>query len=325
MRRVLESLRNQTLEKQRWELLVVDNASESKVADEWDLSWHPRARHIREETVGLMSARLRGISESCGQPLVFVDDDTILDVRYLSLALALSARHPHLGAIGAGTVEPEFETALPPALASRASLLGIRTVNSTLWSNNPNDWSCRPWGAGLCVAPEVAAAYATLAARLRVNDVVGRRGPRLFAGEDDLFAWAASAVGKGFGVFPELRVTHLIPPERTRHDYIVRLIRDRSFSHGVLRHMLTEAGPQRLGLFNRLRLLAHGLRNGMFSMQCGYASLRGEDEASRYIERNQLRPLDQPFPGDLGVSHLRKSGVALEMFPLTSSRGRTSA
>jgi hypothetical protein len=48
LRRVLDALKAQTLPKEQWELLLIDNASKEPLAESWDLSWHPHARHIRE-------------------------------------------------------------------------------------------------------------------------------------------------------------------------------------------------------------------------------------------------------------------------------------
>src|SRR5271170_3727335 len=87
LRLTLEGLEKQTLPKERWELLLIDNASKEPLAGKWDLSWHPNARHIREEELGLTPARLRGIKESKGGLLVFVDDDNVLEVNYLETAL----------------------------------------------------------------------------------------------------------------------------------------------------------------------------------------------------------------------------------------------
>lgn len=42
------------------QLLLIDNASKATLASTWDLSWHPRARQIREEELGLTRARLPG-------------------------------------------------------------------------------------------------------------------------------------------------------------------------------------------------------------------------------------------------------------------------
>src|SRR6202034_2788555 len=78
LRRVLESLRAQTLPPDRWELVLVDNASREPLAGRWDLSWHPHGRHAREEELGLTPARLKGIAECRGEIVVFADDDNIL-------------------------------------------------------------------------------------------------------------------------------------------------------------------------------------------------------------------------------------------------------
>src|ERR1700722_2249773 len=83
LRRVLDALRAQTLPAQEWELLLVDNASTEPLAGRFDLSWHPNARHVREEKTGLTPARLRGIAEANGELLVFVDDDNVLRSDYL--------------------------------------------------------------------------------------------------------------------------------------------------------------------------------------------------------------------------------------------------
>jgi len=55
--RVLRALEKQTLSKDLWELLLVDNASDRLLSQEINLDWHPQARHIREEKLGLTSAR----------------------------------------------------------------------------------------------------------------------------------------------------------------------------------------------------------------------------------------------------------------------------
>src|SRR5262252_3584882 len=83
LRRTLDSLKDQSLARDQWELLVVDNASDTKVSGTSDVSWHSRGRHIREEKLGLTPARLRGIAEAEGELLVFVDDDNVVAPMFL--------------------------------------------------------------------------------------------------------------------------------------------------------------------------------------------------------------------------------------------------
>ena len=89
LRRVLDALRRQTLPMDQWEVLIIDNASRGRLtAATWDLSWHPRARIVREEEIGLSVARMRGMKEAAADILVFVDDDNVLDPDYLMQLLA---------------------------------------------------------------------------------------------------------------------------------------------------------------------------------------------------------------------------------------------
>jgi glycosyltransferase involved in cell wall biosynthesis len=296
LRRALDALRVQTIPLEQWEFLLIDNASREQVKDAWDISWHPRGRHVREDVLGLTAARLRGIRESCGNLLVFVDDDNLPAPDFLEQAGAISLRHPYLGVFGAGILEAEFEVQPPPDLLPRLSLLAVRSVTSTLWSNNANDSACIPWGAGLCVTRRIANAYLDIVQRLNVTAILGRRGNQLFSGEDDVFSWAAVRAGQGFGLFPELRVIHLISPGRLKQHYFLRLIHDHTFSNGVMCYLLAGIKQKRLSLERYVHLLLHGLKNGQFSMRCQWAESRGEDYAARFISENRLRPLGETTP-----------------------------
>ena len=99
--RVLAALRGQTLPAEQWEFLVLDNASKRPLSETVDISWHPRGRHIREDELGLTAARLRGIQESGGELLVFVDDDNVLAPDFLVQCAAISAQCPYVGVFGA--------------------------------------------------------------------------------------------------------------------------------------------------------------------------------------------------------------------------------
>ena len=90
LRRTLEALKAQTLPTKDWELLLVDNASKEPLAGRFDLSWHPNARHVRENELGLTTARLRGIREAHSDLLVFVDDDNVLrTIQYLDRSVLM--------------------------------------------------------------------------------------------------------------------------------------------------------------------------------------------------------------------------------------------
>jgi glycosyltransferase involved in cell wall biosynthesis len=288
---VLASLRGQTLPAEQWEFLLIDNASHQPLAEIWDISWHSRGRHVREDELGLTPARLRGIQESRGELLVFVDDDNLLAPDFLDQAAAISSLSPALGVFGAGVLEPEFEIEPPPELCPCLNLLALRSESSALWSNNAKDARCRPWGAGLCVTRRVANFYQRFVADLGITPMLDRRGQRLFAGGDDVFSRAATEIGLGFGVFPELRITHLISAGRLNQQYFFRLIHDHALSHGVLAYLLNGIQPRRIDLVRYVHLLLDAMKNGPFSMRCQWAESRGEDGAAQFISANRLKSL----------------------------------
>jgi glycosyltransferase involved in cell wall biosynthesis len=291
LRRTLSALREQDLSKGQWELLLVDNASKDPLSRDWDLSWHANARHIAEGCIGLTYARLRGIAESSGDLLVFVDDDNVLAADYLSRACSIASENPHTPVFGAGVLAPEFEVVPPRELEPLLPRLALRAIRQNIWSNNPRDFVCRPWGAGLCVTRPVAEYYPVLVSALQTATILDRRGDRLFCGGDDLFSWAAVGLGKGYGVFPELRLQHLIGAGRLTRTYFLRLLRDHVYSHAILHYMLFGVSPQYRAT-ELLRCFLHGVRHGGFSMRCRLSEHRGLLAAAQFIAKHGLKPLE---------------------------------
>jgi glycosyltransferase involved in cell wall biosynthesis len=262
-------LREQTLAKKYWELLLIDNASSERLGDLWDLSWHPKGRHLREDELGLTPARLRGIRESRGELLVFVDDDNVLASDYLAHALRICREWPILGAWG-GDVAAEFETAPEPWTQPYWDCAFARECKEARWSNNPEDWrGSLPFGAGLCLRAEVAAAYAKEHEATPFRRMLGRNGASLMSGEDIDMVLFSRRLGLGFGRFPELRVLHLIASRRLTEDYLVELVRAVSLSVVLVNKMHGQPLPQldrrRPAIFwAAIHLLRHGRRSFRF-------------------------------------------------------------
>ena len=237
LERVLEALRCQTLPTSEWELLVIDNASEVGLADKWDLSWHPHARHIREDELGLTPARLRGIRESSGELLVFVDDDNLLGPQYLELCKLISIKHPQLGAWG-GQVIAEFEEPPSSAVKPFLHLLAIRELTKDRWSNHDDPWGV-PCGAGLVCRRSVAEAYYHRTRTSPLGIGLDRKGSSLSSGGDLDLAFTACDLGLGCGLFVNLNVIHLIPTSRLRLDYLLKLSEQIAASGVILHYVRT--------------------------------------------------------------------------------------
>jgi glycosyltransferase involved in cell wall biosynthesis len=290
LRRSMEALNLQSFPKDNWELLVIDNASQHKIDERLDLSWHPRAKHFRENDLGLTPARLRGIEEAAGDLLVFVDDDNVLASDFLKSAVDLHRRNPDLGVFGSGSLEPEFEMDPEPDILRRKNLLAVRSVAQPRCSDNILDFGAIPWGAGLCVVRSVAEAYGAFVQNLDKSIPLDRKGTDLFSGGDDLFSWVAVSSGFRFGIFPHLRVIHMIRADRVAREYFLRLVRDHAYSNHVRNYLISGIEPQKLDWVRSFRARLHGLKNGSFSMECMLAEWGGEDRAARFIASKGLRP-----------------------------------
>ncbi len=231
----LAGLCAQTLPTDQWEFLLIDNASEVGREPDADLGWHPGARLIREEKLGLTPARLRGIREAQGDLLVFVDDDNILDPDYLETAQRIAMEKPYLGS-WSGQCRGRFDEEPPEWTRRYWGNLAIREFKEDRWSNLPRLADTMPCGAGLCVRREVAMHYLKLNESGQRGFQFDRTGDSLVSGGDNDLAGCACDLGMGVGLIAELGLAHLIPANRLTLDYLCRLAEGICFSGVLLDH-----------------------------------------------------------------------------------------
>jgi len=265
-------------------VLVIDNASQEPLAGNWDLSWHDRSRHVREDELGTTIARLRGIKESKGELLLFVDDDNVLAADYLEQALKIGRSFEFIGVWGA-CINPEFEIE-PPAWTRRFwSYLALRPIERSFWANMVTDYSLLPAGAGFCIRRKVAEAYARNDAQARQ---IGRRGNVLTSCEDTDLVLTGCDLGYGYGCFVELRLLHLIHKGRLAEDYLLRLVEGCTLSTSLLQARRNGALPpspskpwwrRKLGAFRR-RLMMKRMDRLILE-----ARMRGWEQAKAVISQ----------------------------------------
>jgi glycosyltransferase involved in cell wall biosynthesis len=232
LEKTLKALKLQNLALEAWEVLLIDNASDVDKISGFDLSWHSKARIVCEEKLGLTYARLRGIQEASGEILIFVDDDNILNQNYLEKVYEIAKGWPMLGAWG-GQCLPNFETDPPIWTKEYWEYLGIRTFEDDRWSNLPQ-WEATPIGAGLCVRKNVAEVYAHSLQNdpRRIN--LDRQGNTLLSCGDMDFAYTACDMGLGIGIFTDLKLLHLMPPNRLEESYLLRMVEQAVYSRVML-------------------------------------------------------------------------------------------
>lgn len=191
-----------------------------------------------ETTLGLTHARLRGIRESRAGMLIFVDDDNLLDESYLSNALSLAEKMPYIGAFG-GHSEGDFESTPPTWIQPYLGDLVIRNVFSPRWSCMTGTASIitAPAGAGLVIRSSIANFYLDKVVSDPIRKKLDRRGGNLMSGGDTDMALCACELNFGIGLFPELKLRHIIPSERTSLEYMLRLTRGLNASYYILRYL----------------------------------------------------------------------------------------
>lgn len=219
LRITLESLRQQDLPFEYWELIVIDNNSREPLSRLLDLEWHPAARIVVESEQGLAHARRRGYLEARGKLIVHSDDDNVLAPDYLTCAREISRTNPHLGTFG-GQLIPRFE--IKPRTSLERSLGEERRIMEDRWSNLIDDTRCMPWGAGMCVRREVADLYLAEVDRDPRRLTLGRTGDRLMTGEDLDLNYVAVRNGFGTGLFKALVLEHLIPAKHLDPEHFIR-------------------------------------------------------------------------------------------------------
>jgi glycosyltransferase involved in cell wall biosynthesis len=288
LHRVLEALRAQTLPVEQWELIVIDNASDRSLVKEWDLTWHPRARHVREDELGLAAARQRGMREVSADVIVFVDDDNVLNPNYLAEALRIGDQWPQLGVWG-GSIVPEFEIEPPAHLRRFLSHLALREVDEPRWSNVATCADAEPWGAGLCLRSSVASAYSRHYRESKIT-LSDRSGKDLISGGDTEVCYVACQIGFGMGLFPELRVTHLIPPERVTEGYLIKLIEGKATSRFLLAFAWRGVTPRSpLNPIELVRLIKNVVTHGGIDRALYFSNLRAVFRARSIIATGSTR------------------------------------
>lgn len=215
----LRTVAAQTADPAAWECVVVNNNSsdDTQARAEAFAAAHPALciRVVREPQQGLSPARNRGIAESRGAVVAFVDDDERLEAGFVDAYLDFFDAHPEALAAG-GRVVAEY-------VAGRPRWMSGFTEQPVA---NPTDW-----GDEVCAFPAGhIPAGGNMAFRREVFDrfgafdpALGRTGTVLLGGEEsDLFERLGRA-GVRFWYVPGATIRHVIPPEKLTRDYFRRL------------------------------------------------------------------------------------------------------
>lgn len=202
-----------------YEIVLVNNMSTDNTEDECrrfrndypDVDF----RYFVETQQGLSFARNRGIEESRGDTLVFLDDDSYIQPDYLiNLQRQLEA-HSDADAFG-GKIDPVFESGEAPKWLSKWNYSWVSAIDLGT-EVCPFTGKAFPIGANMGIRKDMLSRIGVF------NTELGRSKKNLMGGEEkDLFERIRQHGGNIY-YFPDVLVQHVIPPSRTTKDYVRRL------------------------------------------------------------------------------------------------------
>lgn len=215
----LRSLVNQSFDKDDYEILVIDNNSTdntSTISKDF-IEVHPEMaiHYFLEKEQGISYARNRGILESKGEFIVFIDDDETIDTGYLEL-LDHYLNDYTKAELAATPVNPVYETKKPQWLSPYIARLFTGEYNKgnqvkTLLQKDA------PGTGHAVIKKSLFEKYG------KFNTELGRKGNSLMGAEDKDMFLRFMKNGVECYYFPEIPIYHHIPDNKLTDDFFLRI------------------------------------------------------------------------------------------------------
>lgn len=206
LRACVASLLEQSLPRNRYEILVVDNASVDETRATC-AQWVSQGdiRYVYEPVAGLSQARNTGWREARGRLVGYLDDDGRASHGWLAAALQAFAQEPAPGWVG-GPIDLDWAGPPPSWLDEELQeCLGRLDWGPTPRWLEPHE---RLGGGNSFYPRELLAQVGGFDTRL------GRKGNLLLSGEETQLQRRLEAGGHRLFYHPGVRMLHAVPPER---------------------------------------------------------------------------------------------------------------
>ncbi len=214
--KAIRSLAQQTLDRQLYEIIVVDNASTDNTREVLvnRCSTMTNLRYVYEARLGLSRARNMGWEKARGKYVAYLDDDAIACSDWLENIVSVFRNvQPTPGCV-AGRVDPLWD-APRPAWLSDALLCAFTIVD---WSGHPKTLNRNEWPAGT----NMAFPKSLLRAVGGFDVALGRKGMGLLSMEEVLLRLKLEKMGYTSYYDPAIRVVHLVSSSRLTKGWLAR-------------------------------------------------------------------------------------------------------
>jgi glycosyltransferase involved in cell wall biosynthesis len=246
LKNAIQSLINQNIPKERYEIIVVDNRSDDNTKEIVEqFSKDNTVRYLFEPDLGLCSARNTGWQNARGKYIAYLDDDAIAGPEWLGkIVEVFETVDPRPGCVG-GKVDPVWEEKRPEWLSDRLfEVLAI--VN---WSDTPHAIKNvdKEWLVGTNIAIP----------RETIEDIGGfsprldRSGGTLLSNGDTFLE--RQIVQQGYSVYyhPDILVNHYVVKSRLTQSWFIR----RYYWQGISNALMQLIEEKHSG-FERVRMAA---------------------------------------------------------------------
>jgi len=243
LKKSIESLVNQNLDNEKYEIIVIDNCSTDETAEVVNnLKRNSNIiRYIYEPSIGLSNARNTGWENAGGNYVAYLDDDAIAQNDWLSNIIdSFTNIKPEPDVIG-GKIEPVWESERPDWLTENLQ----RALSVVSWSdhaliiNNTSMWIA---GANIAYRKDLLEKYNGF------NTELGRIGKKLLSGEEILLNKLIIRDSYNVYYVPSSKVKHHIPVERMHKEWFIR----RYYYNGISGSLI-DCELNNLSFFDRVR------------------------------------------------------------------------
>ena len=213
--KTLEHLYRQSLVKNNYEVVIVDNNSADqtpKICQDFIQS-HPDAafRYVVETNQGHSYSRNRGIQESNAELISFIDDDAFVHPQFGESIIRFFQENENVKVIG-GKIIPVYEEQKPTWM----SPFLLPLVSALDMGKSPRPFTGRkfPVGANMAFRRSVFTEYGLF------NVALGRKGSGLMGGDEKELIYRLKVDQVPIYYVPNVVVDHIIPKKRLTREYI---------------------------------------------------------------------------------------------------------
>jgi glycosyltransferase involved in cell wall biosynthesis len=215
----MDSLYNQTLEKDQFEVIIVDNNStdQTKIVCNKYINEHPNGSFyfLEEKRQGASFARNTGAASAKAPLLCFMDDDAVANKYYLERIIQFFETHPRAGGLG-GRIIPRYIPEEPKWMSHFvASLVGNFDYSKHTVEFSPNKY---PLESNMIIRKtdfEAVNGFNTA--------LPGVQGTLRIGGEGKEFFLKLKALGRIIYYEPSIVVEHVVETKKLSPEYMYRV------------------------------------------------------------------------------------------------------